>query len=177
MPANSSPREWTLGIIFIVVVAAIWAAASVVTQFIYKNLCFDQPFVLTYVCTSLFALYLPGWGALTALGLVKNPPLRGGPDEGRIGGKADECWDRRYETVALKAGMDDDGESGSSSASPTGATTSHRRNNASPAFSSSSAIRAPLHSDPQLEDDDDIFLQEGGGLSDHHYPPTSAAAG
>ena len=71
MAASATPQQWTLGIVFIVLVAAIWAAASVATQFIYTNLCFDQPFVLTYVCTSLFALYLPGWGALSAIGAVK----------------------------------------------------------------------------------------------------------
>ena len=147
MAASATPQQWTLGIVFIVLVAAIWAAASVATQFIYTNLCFDQPFVLTYVCTSLFALYLPGWGALSAIGAVKNPPLRSESDCDPS--DVDDCWDRKYEKVALKS---DRASSCSSRDCQNDGITSDE-----------AVIRAPLH-DPACctENDINVFRYQGG---------------
>ena len=52
-------KEYLLGIFFIVLVALIWAASSVVAQFVYQTDSFDSPFLLTYIGTSLFTLWLP----------------------------------------------------------------------------------------------------------------------
>ena len=69
-------RGYSLGIAFIVVVAVIWAGASVLTQFIYTELDFHSPFLVTYISTGLFALYLPLWRVWVWLGWVRDPPLR-----------------------------------------------------------------------------------------------------
>jgi hypothetical protein len=69
-------RGYSLGIAFIVVVAVIWAGASVLTQFIYTELDFHSPFLVTYISTGLFALYLPLWRVWVWLDWVRDPPLR-----------------------------------------------------------------------------------------------------
>lgn len=51
--------NYTLGLIFICIVTVIWTAASFLTQYIYSDLDFQSPFVLTYLSSSLFSLYLP----------------------------------------------------------------------------------------------------------------------
>lgn len=52
--------SYALGLLFIVLVAIIWAASSVLTQFLYKgHYQFDSPFLLTYIGVSLFTLWLP----------------------------------------------------------------------------------------------------------------------
>eukprot|EP00536_Pseudo-nitzschia_multiseries_P003411 jgi/Psemu1/301949/fgenesh1_kg.52_\ len=50
--------SYALGLVFIVLVAIIWSAASVVVQYVYSN-SFDAPFLLTYIGTSLFVVQLP----------------------------------------------------------------------------------------------------------------------
>jgi solute carrier family 35 protein F5 len=52
-------KEYLLGLVFIVLVALIWALSSVVAQFLYYEGSFDSPFLLTYLGTSLFTLWLP----------------------------------------------------------------------------------------------------------------------
>ena len=52
-------QSYILGLFFIVLVALIWAASSVVAQFVYETDSFDSPFLLTYIGTSLFTLWLP----------------------------------------------------------------------------------------------------------------------
>mmetsp|Transcript_8367 Transcript_8367/g.16064 ORF Transcript_8367/g.16064 Transcript_8367/m.16064 type:complete len:551 (+) Transcript_8367:99-1751(+) len=97
--AATDDARWALGVFFIVMVAALWAGSSVLTQFIYDNLHFDEPFVLTYLGTSLFAIYLPSWWLLSYLGWVDNPPLRFAPD---VSEPLDECFDaRKYEKISL----------------------------------------------------------------------------
>mmetsp|Transcript_53532 Transcript_53532/g.122074 ORF Transcript_53532/g.122074 Transcript_53532/m.122074 type:complete len:339 (+) Transcript_53532:36-1052(+) len=122
--STSTDGRWALGVFFLFIVAALWAGASVLVQYIYDHLHFDEPFVLTYICTSLFAVYLPGWALLTQLGLVENPPWRaadhgagGGGGEGggggacsENGGAKSECWDPAYETVSLLDGDADRSE-------------------------------------------------------------------
>jgi len=51
--------SYALGIFFIFLVSIIWAAASIVVQHLYRDMDFDSPFLLTYVSTSLFVLFLP----------------------------------------------------------------------------------------------------------------------
>lgn len=52
-------QSYILGLFFIVLVALIWAASSVVAQYVYETDSFDSPFLLTYIGTSLFTLWLP----------------------------------------------------------------------------------------------------------------------
>lgn len=51
--------SYRVGLLFIVVVALIWAVSSVVTQFIFFDLSFPSPFLFTMVTNSLFVVYLP----------------------------------------------------------------------------------------------------------------------
>lgn len=52
--------SYTLGLIFILLVSLIWAAASVLVQFVYSDkFSFDSPFLLTYTGVSLFTCFLP----------------------------------------------------------------------------------------------------------------------
>lgn len=51
---------YTLGLLFILLVSLIWAAASVLVQYIYSDkFSFDSPFLLTYTGVSLFTCFLP----------------------------------------------------------------------------------------------------------------------
>jgi solute carrier family 35 protein F5 len=54
-------NQYILGLFFIVTVAIIWAASSVLIQFIYESDSFDfhSPFLVTYIGVSLFSLWLP----------------------------------------------------------------------------------------------------------------------
>ena len=52
-------KDYALGLFFILLVALIWAAASVLVQYIYQERDFHSPFLLTYVGVSLFTLWLP----------------------------------------------------------------------------------------------------------------------
>jgi solute carrier family 35 protein F5 len=51
--------SYTLGLVFILLVSVIWAAASILVQYLYSEHSFDSPFLLTYIGTSLFTLLLP----------------------------------------------------------------------------------------------------------------------
>ena len=51
--------SYLLGLIFLLIANVIWACASVLQQYIYDDLGFGSPFVLTYIGTSVFLLYLP----------------------------------------------------------------------------------------------------------------------
>ncbi|KAJ1406705.1 hypothetical protein B484DRAFT_404061, partial [Ochromonadaceae sp. CCMP2298] len=66
-------RCYTLGLVFILAVACIWAGSSVVIQHIYNDLDFRSPFLLTYLSNSLLVIYLPLWQVWIGLGLVKEP--------------------------------------------------------------------------------------------------------
>lgn len=65
-------------------------------QYIYDNLNYEEPFVLTYIGTSLFFVYIPGWFILSWFGLVKNPRFRQFPYS-----TVEECWETHYEMVAI----------------------------------------------------------------------------
>ena len=71
-PPSSSAIFWTkdyiTGLIFIVLVAIIWAASSVLVQYLYDDdvpnsdsddYHFRSPFAVTYIGVSLFTLWLP----------------------------------------------------------------------------------------------------------------------
>ena len=58
---TSINSNWNLGITYLIVVCIIWSFASFLTQFIFKDLGFQSPFLLTYVASSYFSVYLPIW--------------------------------------------------------------------------------------------------------------------
>ncbi len=70
-------------------VACIWAGASVLIQYIYLDLAFESPFVLTFICTALFSIYLPVVLLSSKLGLTQNPPFREPPAATASGGGRD----------------------------------------------------------------------------------------
>jgi solute carrier family 35 protein F5 len=81
----AAASSYALGLFFILLVSIIWAAASVLVQYLYQEESFDSPFLLTYIGTSLFTIFLPTnwiWKRLCGAG------------SSRIGGLADD-----YETV------------------------------------------------------------------------------
>eukprot|EP01018_Ginkgo_biloba_P010006 Gb_41553 [translate_table: standard] len=53
----SQTWQWTIGIIYIIAVALIWIAASFVVQSVVDS--GVSPFLITYICNSLFVVYLP----------------------------------------------------------------------------------------------------------------------
>jgi len=55
----SNLPSYTLGLVFILLVAIIWSVASIVLQYLYRDQGFDAPFLLTYIGTSLFVVQLP----------------------------------------------------------------------------------------------------------------------
>jgi solute carrier family 35 protein F5 len=61
LEAQSQKRrsEYALGLFFLLLVVAIWNAATYLIQFIYSNFDFEGPFFLTWVCNSIFVGYLP----------------------------------------------------------------------------------------------------------------------
>ncbi|OAY63534.1 thiamine-repressible mitochondrial transport protein THI74 [Ananas comosus] len=49
--------RWSLGLLYIVAVAAIWIAASYIVQSVVDS--GVSPFLITYICNSLFIIYIP----------------------------------------------------------------------------------------------------------------------
>ena len=68
--------DFMLGIWFIVIVALIWAASSVLLQYVFEDMDFKSPFLVTYVENSCFVLYLPLFYLYRSLGFVKTVPFR-----------------------------------------------------------------------------------------------------
>lgn len=54
---RSEVRRWILGLTYIIAVAAIWIAASFVVQSVVDA--GVSPFLITYICNSLFVIYIP----------------------------------------------------------------------------------------------------------------------
>lgn len=54
---KSKTWRWVLGLIYIFAVATIWIAASFVVQSVVDE--GVSPFLITYICNSLFVIYLP----------------------------------------------------------------------------------------------------------------------
>ncbi|KAK6940544.1 Solute carrier family 35 member SLC35F1/F2/F6 [Dillenia turbinata] len=54
---NNETWRWLLGLIYIIAVAAIWIAASFVVQSVVDA--GVSPFLITYICNSLFIVYIP----------------------------------------------------------------------------------------------------------------------
>jgi hypothetical protein len=68
--------SWATGLFFIFIVTIIWTGASYLTEYIYSDLEFKSPFLLTYFSSSFFVLYLPLWQLWVLLGWVNDPPSR-----------------------------------------------------------------------------------------------------
>ena len=51
--------SYAIGLFFIACVTIIWSLASIVVQFLYTDEKFNSPFLLTYIGTTLFTLFLP----------------------------------------------------------------------------------------------------------------------
>jgi solute carrier family 35, member F5 len=84
-PKQHSTFEWTLGVVFIVIVALIWTFASVLVQYIFHELSFQGPFFLTYVGITLFAVNLPLWYVSQILWPRFQAWLRGDSWDGKDG--------------------------------------------------------------------------------------------
>ena len=54
-------QRLVLGLLTLLLVDIIWVASSELTEFIFKSQNFNKPFFSTYLKTSLFMLYLPGF--------------------------------------------------------------------------------------------------------------------
>lgn len=54
---SSKVWKWVLGLVYILCVAAIWIAASFVVQSVVDA--GVSPFLITYICNSLFVIYIP----------------------------------------------------------------------------------------------------------------------
>jgi solute carrier family 35 protein F5 len=93
-------RDYLLGLFFILCVALLWSASSILVQWIYADLDFDSPFFVTYLSNILFALYLPLWAGGTSLGVVRNPPWRRAGEDVRGVLCSGKAADRRYTPIA-----------------------------------------------------------------------------
>ncbi|XP_044494443.1 thiamine-repressible mitochondrial transport protein THI74-like [Mangifera indica] len=81
---TSKVWKWVLGLIYIVAVATIWIAASFVVQSVVDA--GVSPFLITYICNSLFVVYIPiaeigrylvdTYGSLLFWGNKKSSPLQ-----------------------------------------------------------------------------------------------------
>ena len=71
MAASARRESFRLGLVFIGLVVLIWTLSSVLVQYIYKALSFDSPFLLTYLCSILFVVYLPPHAVYGLRGLLR----------------------------------------------------------------------------------------------------------
>ncbi|CAM9419899.1 unnamed protein product [Pylaiella littoralis] len=82
---KKSKRGWLLGIVFIVLVSVLWAAGSIIVQFVADDIGYNQPFVFAYIGSGVMTLFVPSYLGLSLLGLAHNPPFR----EEAVGGEPD----------------------------------------------------------------------------------------
>ena len=50
--------DYAKGLFYILCIVVIWTFSSVLVQHVFLDLDFDGPFILTYVCSTLFSVYL-----------------------------------------------------------------------------------------------------------------------
>merc|ERR1719290_536154 len=60
-PPQVKTQRLVLGLLTLLLVDIIWVASSELTEFIFKTQNYSKPFFSTYLKTSLFMLYLPGF--------------------------------------------------------------------------------------------------------------------
>jgi len=81
-PAARAQRL-ALGLLTLLLVDIIWVGSSEITEYIFKQQNYNKPFFSTYLKTSLFMLYLPGflvyrpWREQCRVGLVRRRERRG----------------------------------------------------------------------------------------------------
>jgi solute carrier family 35, member F5 len=73
LAAGMTP-EYAKGLSFIVAVAIIWSASSVLVQYVYTGGNFHSPFLVTYIGVSLFTLWLLPMPTTTALPIMQRQP-------------------------------------------------------------------------------------------------------
>jgi drug/metabolite transporter (DMT)-like permease len=81
MPESNS-KSYTLGLIFLLIACVLWSCASVLTKYIFNDLSFDSPFLLSWMGTSVFTLFLPLNWFLRVTGITSGPPIPYGFHEG-----------------------------------------------------------------------------------------------
>ncbi|XP_044503155.1 uncharacterized vacuolar membrane protein YML018C-like isoform X2 [Mangifera indica] len=113
---TSKVWKWVLGLIYIVAVATIWIAASFVVQSVVDA--GVSPFLITYICNSLFLVYIPiaeigrylvdTYGSLLFWKRKKSSPLQelGTSEQTILLGEsdADVKVDRSYLSVIMEEG-------------------------------------------------------------------------
>ena len=52
-------KPYTLGILFLIIVSLLWTICSMVVQYLYNDYKFNSPFLIVYIGTSLFSVWLP----------------------------------------------------------------------------------------------------------------------
>ena len=60
-PSLVTTQRLVVGLLTLLLVDVIWVASSELTEFIFKTQNYSKPFFSTYLKTSLFMLYLPGF--------------------------------------------------------------------------------------------------------------------
>jgi len=81
--AAARAQRLALGLLTLLLVDLIWVASSELTEYIFKSQNFSKPFFSTYLKTSLFMLYLPGfvvhrpWREQCRAGLARRAERRG----------------------------------------------------------------------------------------------------
>ena len=60
-PSLPTTQRLVVGLLTLILVDIIWVASSELTKFIFKEQNYSKPFFSTYLKTSLFMLYLPGF--------------------------------------------------------------------------------------------------------------------
>ena len=58
-------KRFVFGLFLLLLVVVIWVGSSTLIQFIFESEEYNHPFMLTYLSTSLFSLYLLGFLAST----------------------------------------------------------------------------------------------------------------
>merc|ERR1740116_471887 len=60
-PPAVRAQRLVIGLLTLLLTDIIWVASSELTEYIFKTQQYDKPFFSTYLKTSLFMLYLPGF--------------------------------------------------------------------------------------------------------------------
>ena len=93
MPSSSFSSSYLLGLFFIFLVTILWSGASIIVQYLYTELDFHSPFLLTYVSTSLFTILLPTRVLWEQLLLCKDYYFRNNTD---VDGTLDKVIDELF---------------------------------------------------------------------------------
>lgn len=70
---NNRQRRYALGLWFIFLVCIMWTGSSVCAQYLYSELDFESPFLMTYIGVCLFAFILPVKYFTDNVGMTADP--------------------------------------------------------------------------------------------------------